>query len=255
MFFAGLVHNNENKFVLVRKNMNDSQKNFKSPPKKYQPSGLSILYEDRDILVVDKISGLLTIATDKIKENTAHYLLNNYVKKGVDKSKNRVYIVHRLDRDTSGVLVFAKSETAKSYLQNEWKNFSKKYYAVVIGTLDEKEGIISSYLVENKMHKMYSTKDSKKGKLAKTGYKVLKENTKYSFLEIDLLTGRKNQIRVHFADKGCPVAGDNLYGIKDRYIKRLTLHAGFITITHPHTKEKMTFEAKVPAYFGSFVKI
>ena len=234
--------------------MSDRQKKFKNPPKKYQPKGLSILYEDRDILVVDKISGLLTIATDRIKENTAHYLLNNYVKKGIAKSKNRVYIVHRLDRDTSGILIFAKSESVKSYLQNEWKNFSKKYYAVVIGTLDEKEGVISSYLVENKMHKMYSTKDSKKGKLAKTGYKVLKESSQDSFLEIDLLTGRRNQIRVHFADKGCPVAGDSLYGIKDRLIKKLALHAGSITIRHPHTKEKMTFKATIPAYFESLIK-
>lgn len=234
--------------------MNDSQKKFKSPPKKYQPKGLSIIYEDRDILVVDKISGLLTIGTDRIKEKTAHFLLNNYVRKGVDKSKNRVYIVHRLDRDTSGVLVFAKSESAKSYLQGEWQKFSKKYYAVILGSLEEKEGIISSYLVENKMHKMYSTKDTKKGKLAKTGYKVLKESSRYSFLEINLLTGRRNQIRVHFADKGCPVAGDNMYGTKDRYIKRLTLHAASITIQHPHTKEEMTFEAAVPVYFRSLIK-
>lgn len=234
--------------------MNDSQRNFKRPPKKYQPKGLEILYEDRDILVVDKVSGLLTIGTDKIKDKTAHYLLNNYVRKGVDKSKNRVYIVHRLDRDTSGVLVFAKSETAKSYLQSEWQKFSKKYYAVILGTLDEKEGIISSYLVENKMHKMYSTKDTKKGKLAKTKYKVLKESEKYSFLEIDLLTGRRNQIRVHFADRGCPVAGDSMYGSKERHIKRLTLHAASITILHPHTKEKMTFEAKVPVYFKSLIR-
>ena len=243
------------KLVLVGNHMNESQKNFKSPPKKYQPKGLSILYEDRDILVVDKISGLLTIGTDRIKQNTAHYLLNNYVRKGVDKSKNRVYIVHRLDRDTSGVLVFAKTETSKSYLQGEWQKFTKKYYAVVIGHLEEKEGIISSYLVENKIHKMYSSKDSKKGKLAKTQYKVLKENKNYSFLEIDLLTGRKNQIRVHLADKGCPVAGDSVYGDKDRYIKHLALHSSTVTIFHPHTKEKMTFEAKIPDYFKSLINI
>lgn len=234
--------------------MNDSQRKFKSPPKKYQPKGLTILYEDRDILVVEKISGLLTIGTDKIKEKTAHFLLNNYVRKGVDKSKNRVYIVHRLDRDTSGVLVFAKSESAKSYLQSEWQKFSKKYYAVILGNLEEKEGVISSYLVENKMHKMYSTKDTIKGKLAKTGYKVIKESLKYSFIEINLLTGRRNQIRVHFADKGCPVAGDSMYGTKERHVKRLTLHAASITILHPHTKEKMTFEAKVPVYFRSLIK-
>jgi 23S rRNA pseudouridine1911/1915/1917 synthase len=162
--------------------------------------------------------------------------------------------VHRLDRDTSGILVLAKSETAKSYLQDEWSKFSKKYYAVVLGTPEDKEGVISSYLVENKMHRMYSTNDAKKGKLAKTGYKVLKENSKYSFVEIDLLTGKKNQIRVHFADKGCPVVGDNIYGIKDRFVKRLALHAASISILHPFTKEQMTFEAKVPVYFKSLIK-
>jgi 23S rRNA pseudouridine1911/1915/1917 synthase len=234
--------------------MNESQKNFKGPPKKYQPKGVSILYEDRDILVVDKFSGLLTIGTDRIKENTAHYILNDYVRKGIDKSKNRVFIVHRLDRDTSGVLVFAKSETAKSFLQGEWQNFSKKYYAVVLGSLEEKEGIISTYLTENKMHKMYSTKDSKKGKLARTGYRVLKESSKYSLMEVELLTGRRNQIRVHFADKGHPVAGDKMYGNRDRHIKRLTLHAASITILHPHTKEKMTFEAKIPEYFNTLMR-
>jgi len=233
--------------------MNKNQKKFKSLPRKYQPKGVSILYEDRDILVVDKISGLLTIGTDRIKENTAHYILNDYVRKGIDKSKNRVFIVHRLDRDTSGVLVFAKSEKAKTFLQNEWQNFSKIYYAVVLGSMEEKEGVISSYLTENKMHKMYSTKDTKKGKLARTGYRILKESTKYSLAEVDLLTGRRNQIRVHFADKGNPVAGDKMYGNRDRHIKRLTLHAASVTILHPYTKEKMTFEAKIPEYFNTLI--
>jgi len=234
--------------------MRESQKKFKSPPKRYQPRGLSILYEDHDILVVDKMSGLLTIGNDKVRENTAYYLLNKYVRKGNQKSRNRVFIVHRLDRDTSGIIVLAKSENAKRFLQEEWHGFKKKYYAVVHGALREKEGIISSYLAENRVHKMYSVNDPEKGKLAKTGYKVLRESKKYSLLEIDLLTGRKNQIRVHFSEKGCPVAGDKKYGEKEKGIKRLTLHAASITILHPYTKEKMTFETKVPAYFKSLVK-
>ena len=233
--------------------MRESQKNLKSPSKRYQPRGLSILYEDRDILVVDKISGLLTIGNDKVRENTAYYLLNKYVRRGNQKSRNRVFIVHRLDRDTSGIIVLAKSENAKRYLQEAWHGFKKKYYAVVHGTLREKEGVISSYLVENRFHKMYSVNDPEKGKLAKTGYKVLIESKKYSLLEIDLLTGRKNQIRVHFSEKGCPVAGDKKYGEKEKGIKRLTLHAASIKILHPYTKEKMTFETKVPAYFKSLV--
>ena len=228
-------------------------KNPKSPPRKHQPRGLTILYEDQDILVVDKMSGLLTVSNEKVKENTAYYLLNNYVRKGNQKSRNRIFIVHRLDRDTSGVIVFAKNENAKRYLQEEWQGFDKTYYAVVHGRLPEKEGVITSYLAENRIHKMYSVDDPKKGKLARTGYKVLRESKKYSLLEIDLLTGRKNQIRVHFAEKGCPVAGDKIYGKKEKGIKRLALHAASITILHPHAKDKVTFEAKVPDYFKSLV--
>ena len=233
--------------------MQKSQENFKAPPKKFQPHGLSILYEDRDILVVDKTSGLLTISTDKVREKTAYYLLTDYVRRGNQKSKDRIFIVHRLDRDTSGIIIFAKNENAKRYLQDEWQGFEKKYYAVVQGTLPKKEGLITSYLAENAAHRMYSVADPEKGKLARTGYKVLKESSKYSLLEIDLLTGRKNQIRVHFSEKGHPVAGDKKYGIKEKGIKRLTLHAVSLTILHPHTKEKMTFKAEVPAYFDSLL--
>ena len=233
--------------------MRESQKTFKSPPKRYQPRGLSILYEDHDLLVADKRSGLLTVSNEKVRENTAYYLLNNYVRKGNQKSRNRIFIVHRLDRDTSGVMVFAKNENAKRYLQEEWHGFKKKYYAVVHGMLPKKEDIITSYLVENRVHRMYSIDDPKKGKLAKTGYKVLRESKKYSLLEIDLFTGRKNQIRVHFSEKGCPVAGDKIYGGKEKGIKRLTLHAASITILHPCTNEEMTFETKIPAYFKSLV--
>jgi tRNA pseudouridine32 synthase/23S rRNA pseudouridine746 synthase/23S rRNA pseudouridine1911/1915/1917 synthase len=229
-------------------------KKFKKPPKRFQPKGLTVLYEDHDILVIDKTNGLLTISTDKITEDTAYYLLNEYVRKGNSKSKNRIFIVHRLDRDTSGIIVFAKTETAKRYLQSEWANFKKKYYAVIHGTLAKKEDIIVSYLAENSIHKMYSVNDPKKGKLAQTGYKVLKESEDFSLLEIDLLTGKKNQIRVHLAEKGCPVAGDKKYGLKGKGIKRLTLHAASLTITHPHTKKDMTFETKVPGYFYSLVK-
>ena len=231
-----------------------NQKPYKTPPKRFHPKGLSILYEDRDILVVDKVSGLLTVITAKVRDKTAHYLLNEYVRRGNPKSRNRVFIVHRLDRDTSGVIVFAKNENAKRSLQEEWKGFEKKYYAVVHGRLSEKEGVITSSLSENRNHKMYSVADPKKGKTARTGYKVLKESTKFSLLEIDLLTGRKNQIRVHLSDKGHPVVGDKKYGVKEKGIKRLALHAASLTLVHPFSKEKMTFATEVPAYFESLVK-
>jgi len=229
--------------------MRDSQDRFRSPPKRYQPRGLTILYEDRDILVVDKASGLLTVSTDKVKENTAYYLLTKYVRKGNQKSRHRVFIVHRLDRDTSGTTLFAKTLDAKRYLQEEWQQFQKMYYAVVHGKLPEKQGIITSYLAENRAHRMYSVDDPARGKLARTGYRVLREARTYSLLEIDLLTGRKNQIRVHLADQGCPVVGDKKYGGKGKGVKRLALHAASITIVHPYSREEMTFTARIPAYF------
>ena len=188
---------------------------FKRPAKRHQPKGLSILYEDRDILVVNKANGLLTVGNEKARENTAYYLLTDYVRKGNSKSRNRIFVVHRLDRDTSGVLLFAKNEPAKRYLQDTWQQFTKTYCAVVHGRMPEKEGIITSYLAENQARKMYSVSNPKKGKLAKTGYRVMRENSKYSMLEIDLLTGRKNQIRVHLSEEGFPVVGDRKYGKRE----------------------------------------
>ena len=236
--------------------MPKSQGGFKKPPKRFHPKGLSVLYEDRDVVVVDKVNGLLTVANNKVRENTAYYLLSDYVRKGNNKSKNRVFIVHRLDRDTSGVIVFAKSESAKHFLQAGWHGFDKRYYTVVHGTLKEKEGVITSYLAENSVHKVYSVTNPAKGKLAKTRYRVLRESANNSLLEIDLLTGRKNQIRVHLADEGHPVVGDKKYGTKakDKGITRLALHAASITFVHPFSKKKMNVSTGVPPYFESIMK-
>jgi len=227
------------------------RKRFKPAPKRFHPKGLSVIYEDYDILVVNKASGLLSVSNDKVKEATAFYLLNEYVKKGNYKSKNRVFIVHRLDKNTSGVLVFAKGEEIKKILQDEWKSFDKQYLAVLHGHLPEKEGIITSYLAENSIHRMYSVPSPEKGKLSRTKYSVVRESKKFSLVKINLLTGRKNQIRAHFSEAGSPVAGDLVYGKKEKNkgIKRLALHAAIMTIKHPVTKEEMRFEAKVPVYF------
>ncbi|MEA2068177.1 MAG: RluA family pseudouridine synthase [Verrucomicrobiota bacterium] len=227
------------------------KKPFKQPPRKFHPKGLTILYEDWDIVVVDKVSGLLTVANETVRENTAHYLLNEYVRKGNSKSKNRVYIVHRLDRYTSGLLVFAKSEQAKKFLQDNWKDFKKKYYAVVRGCPKERKGVLTSYLAENSIHRMYSVSDPEKGKYAQTAYEVVKEASVHSLLEVRLHTGRKNQIRVHMADIGCPVAGDKKYGVKDKGVRRLCLHATSLMLMHPFSKEKMTFESPMPSYFNN----
>ncbi|MBE9467251.1 MAG: RNA pseudouridine synthase [Bacteroidetes bacterium] len=235
--------------------MQEKRAPFKKVSVKYQPKGLSILYEDHEILVVDKIAGLLTIATEREKQKTAHFILNDYVKKGNVRSKNRVFIVHRLDRDTSGILIFAKNENVKRYLQDNWKEFSKKYFTVVHGKLKDKEGIITSYLTENKAFRVYSVNDPDKGKFSKTGYKVIRESNKYSLLEINLFTGRKNQIRVHLSEKGHPVVGDKIYGIADNGIKRLALHSASLSIRHPLTQKEMNFKTKIPLYFKTLVKL
>jgi RluA family pseudouridine synthase len=224
------------------------------PKKRHQPGGLDILYEDRDILVVDKPAGLLTVGTANNKTNTAYYKLTDYVRKGNWKSRNRIFIVHRLDQSTSGVLVFAKTEEAKFRLQSQWKDTEKKYVAVVYGQLAKKEDVISSYLAENKVFIVYSTPDTTKGKLARTAYKVLKESRQFSLLEINLLTGRKNQIRVHLADKGHPVVGDRKYGKHKEAFRRLALHSKSISFKHPTTGRQMTFETRMPNYFNELVE-
>jgi tRNA pseudouridine32 synthase/23S rRNA pseudouridine746 synthase/23S rRNA pseudouridine1911/1915/1917 synthase len=151
-------------------------------------------------------------------------------------------------------LVFAKSEPVKRFLQDNWKDFSKKYAAVLHGQMLEKEGIITSYLVENSANRMYSVNNPEKGKFSKTGYKVVKENAKFSLLEIHLFTGTKNQIRVHFSEKGHPVAGDKIYGVTEKGIKRLALHSVSLTLIHPFSKKTMIFESVVPPYFYELVK-
>ena len=219
---------------------------------KRQPKGLTILHEDKDILVVEKPAGLLTIGTERNKSRTVHYLLNDYVRKGNPKSRNRVYVVHRLDQDTSGILLFAKSEPAKKFLQEHWEQTDKYYLAIVQGQLTPEEGTISTYLAENTAHKVYSTADTTKGKLSRTAYKVVKKTKALSLVEIHLLTGRKHQIRVHFAEKGHPVVGDSKYGRGKIGSKRLALHARSIFFTHPFSGKQMTFDTGIP---GDFVRL
>jgi RluA family pseudouridine synthase len=221
---------------------------------RHLPRGLEILYEDKDILVVDKPAGLLTVRTETDKTRTAYYILTDYVRKGCTRSRNRIFTVHRLDQWTSGVLVFAKSEEVKLRLQAQWKDTEKKYLAVVYGRLNQKEGIITSYLAENKAFVVYSTTDVTKGKLAHTAYKVLKKTKQFSLLQITLLTGRKNQVRVHLADKGHPIVGDRKYAKTDDGYRRLALHSKSISFKHPTNGSQMTFETKVPDYFNKLIK-
>ncbi len=225
----------------------------KSNSAKYQPKGLLILHEDKDVIVVEKPSGLLTMGTDRDKSRTAHTILNDYVRKGDPRSRNRIYIVHRLDRETSGLLIFAKSETAKIFLQEHWQETEKRYLTIVHGTIAPKSGTISSYLVESSALKVYSTQDTTVGKLSQTEYTVLKESKGLSLLEIHLLTGRKHQIRVHLSEKGHPVVGDRKYGKSSDNYGTLALHAKSIAFTHPVSKKRLTFTTAIPEFFTRLI--
>lgn len=217
--------------------------------RKHRPLGLEILHEDRDIIVVSKAAGLLTMGTGRDAGRTAQSALTNYVKKGNPKSRERVFIVHRLDRDTSGALVFARSEAAKRTLQDNWRDVEKTYLAFVEGHPDPAEGTISSHLVESSSLRVYSTNDPKKGKLSHTQYQVVKTVGQRALLEIRLLTGRKNQIRVHLADKGWPIVGDSKYGRRIRDNKRLALHSHSLSFNHPYNGKPLTFTAPPPSSF------
>jgi len=223
------------------------------PNSRHLPKGLEVIYEDRALLVVDKPPGLLTIGTETEKSRTAYSALTDYVRKGSARSKNRIFIVHRLDRDTSGILIFAKSEEAKFYLQSQWRETKKKYLAVAHGTFEKRSGIITSYLAENKAHTVYSTGNTTKGKLSHTGYRVLKQTRHFALLEVDLLTGRKHQIRVHLADHGHPIVGDKKYGNRNPSHKRIALHALSLSVRHPTSGAMCTFETNVPEYFNRLV--
>ena len=210
---------------------------------KKETFGLKIIYEDDLFLVIDKPAGLLTVATDKEKEKTAYVLASKYIKQ--ENNKNRIYVLHRLDRETSGILVFCKDERVKDDLQNKWNECvtRREYIAIVEGKLLRKQGVIKSYLKEDKTKKVYSTK-SKDGKLAITEYKVVKENNLYSLVDINLLTGRKNQIRVHFSDLGNPLVGDKKYGSNQDPIGRLCLHSSKLAVVY--NNKEYVFLAQTP---------
>ena len=211
--------------------------------------GLSILYEDNDILVIAKEAGLLSIASAKETEATAYHQLSEHVRR--DNPRSRIFIVHRLDRDTSGVMMFAKSEKIQQELQNTWQDrvSERTYIALVEGQVKRSEGVIESWLKESKALKMYSSRYPNDGQHAITHYKLLQAGRDYSLLEAELETGRKNQIRVHMQDLGHPVAGDKKYGAKSNPIGRLGLHAKTLAFQHPATGEQMRFEAPTPKLF------
>lgn len=213
---------------------------------RFVPKGMKILYEDRDFIIINKSAKLLSVSTETEKEKTALALLTNYVRKGNAKARITLFPVHRLDYDTSGLLIFAKSREIREKFVSQWTEVKKKYLTLIHGHFKKKSDIIESYLTENENFKVYSVKNPQDGKLARTQYTVLKESEEYSLLEIDLLTGKKNQIRVHMLESGHPIYGDTKYG--DSKKKRLALHALSIRFRHPFSNEEMFFETAKPDF-------
>ncbi len=216
---------------------------------------MRIVFEDEHIIVIDKNAGLLSMASDNEKYLTAYNILSSYVKQ--QKPSNRIFIVHRLDRDTSGLMMFARSEKVQSLLQRDWKHnvTARTYVALVEGEVKEPEGVIKSYIFESKSLMMHSTQDPKKGDLAITRFRLLKSGSEFSLLEVTLETGKKNQIRLHMQEKGHSIAGDKKYGASTSPIGRLGLHASVLAFIHPVTGKEMSFESRIPAKFRRMVRL
>ena len=218
-------------------------------------ANLPIIYEDDELIAINKPSGVLSIASDREKARTAYRMVNDYVQQ---KNKhNRIYVIHRLDEDTSGVLVFAKNPRIKETLQKNWNDIVKKrgYFAVVEGEMEKAEDTYIDYLKENSLNLMYVTNDKKNGKKCITNYRVIKYNKKYSLLDINIETGRKNQIRVQLGHRNHHVIGDDKYGEPSNPLKRLGLHAYELAFIHPISQKMMLFKAPMPEEFKKlFIK-
>ena len=218
-------------------------------------SKLPILFEDDELLVINKPSGLLSIADDKDKEHTAYRYMMDYVRE--ENPKNRIFVVHRIDKETSGVMIFTKSNELKEALQDKWNQLVKlrEYIAIVEGHFDVKEGTRISNLLQAKTNLMYSTKNPKEGLKAITHYWVLNEIEDYSLMRVHIDTGRKNQIRVHMKDLGHNVVGDDKYGSTLDPIHRLGLHARILEFDHPTKDKHYKFIADVPKEFLNLFSI
>lgn len=215
---------------------------------------IPVLYEDSEIIVINKPSGLLTISTEKEKEKTAYHMVMEYVRK--KSGGSRIYIVHRLDKETSGVVLFAKSEEMKHALMDNWDKVVKYrgYIAVVEGKMTSLTGHLVHWLKETKTHLVYAS-NSGSGKKSITNYSVIKEKSGYSILDISIETGRKNQIRVQLQAIGHPVTGDKKYGSQFDPLKRLGLHAHRLELVHPITGSEMKFLAEPSGKFKDFISV
>jgi 23S rRNA pseudouridine1911/1915/1917 synthase len=217
------------------------------------PGGLEILFEDNDILIIHKPSGLLTVATEDEREQTAYFHLRQYLQ--ARNRRQKLFIVHRLDKFASGVLVFAKSEKVQSMLQGIFSRheIERKYWAIVEGNVVQNRGTIRSRLAQDKSLRMHSTTDERRGKAAVTHFRVLRRSGKLSTLEVTLETGRKNQIRAHLSESGHPIAGDRAYGSSQNPLGRLGLHAFQLGFKHPVSGEALLFQTDPPPEFRRYI--
>lgn len=215
-------------------------------PKTVLSSGMKVLFEDATLIVIDKPENLLSVASVAEDEKTAYFQLTDYVRRQKADAHERIWIVHRLDRETSGLMVFAKTPEAKATLQGAWEQVTKRYEAVVEGALSKMEGVLESDLDERNPFKVYSARASAETRHAITRYRVLGRNRKLSLVELELETGRRHQIRVQLADVGCPIVGDEKYGAKTNPAHRLGLHATGLRFMHPATEREMSFESPLP---------
>ena len=218
-----------------------------APPETVLACGIKVYFEDATLIVIDKPSNLLSIASEAEQEKTAYFQLTDYVRQGNPLAKERVWIVHRLDRETSGLMVFAKTAEAKETLQSNWESAQKRYFAVAEGHLKADSGVFASYLDETSPYRVFSVPQTETTRHAVTHYKVLKQGKGRTLVELTLETGRRHQIRVHLKDAGCPIVGDVKYGAKTDPAKRLGLHSCALKIKHPLTGRELSFESRLPA--------
>ena len=210
------------------------------------PPGMEIEFEDASLIVIEKPEHLLSMGSATERDWTAYAFLTDYVRRGNPQSRARVWIVHRLDRETSGLMVFAKTEAAKCALQADWNKTEKRYLAVVEGQPPADHGVLRSHLDESSPFKVYSAPPSQRTRHAVTRYRVMKRTATRTLVELTPETGRRNQIRVHLADADCPIIGDSKYGARTNPARRLGLHAGFLRFTHPLSEELLRFQSPLP---------
>ncbi len=210
------------------------------------PPGMRVLFEDESLIVIEKPERLLSMASATERDETAYAFLTDYVRGGNRRSRKRVWIVHRLDRESSGLMVFAKTKAAKRELQANWSKTEKRYLAVVEGAPPADQGVLESHLNESNSYKVKSAPRSARTRHAVTHYRVMKRTATRALLELTLDTGRRNQIRVHLTDAACPIIGDHKYEARTNPARRLGLHASSLQFKHPLSGELLRFESPLP---------